>query len=221
VIVFSGPPLSGKTTLSKKVAKEMRVAKEMKVKRLEMDKLRKKRLPNSDQGKRDRNAVYRMVLEKADTYLHTKENCTVVLDATYAPAEHRMGVVALTEEHGAQLFVIECRVSPNDAALPHHQAHQRRHRRHQRHHQERQATRVRIPQPREPPTPAPTPVWHHMDDMRGTINTTPPTQPRRVKPTQLLGVVPSSAARPRRICDDHALSNHPIAHGERGEAAHP
>ena len=81
-----------------------------------MDDTRLNELRNSDHETRDRNAAYRMVLERANRSLVQRDNRTVILDATYAPAEHRNGVTLLAASRCAEVYVIECRVSPNDAA---------------------------------------------------------------------------------------------------------
>jgi len=111
IIVFAGPPLSGKTKLSK------RLSRRRDIKRYSVDEIRRRELPHSDQTKRDRNVGYRVMHRKVARYLSRKPcGSSVIVDATYGPPEHRSALVELARSHETPICLIECRTSPNDAA---------------------------------------------------------------------------------------------------------
>lgn len=109
LIVFSGPPLSGKSALSKQLWRDG-VGQ-----RLEMDEIRKRITPASDHNKAHRDVAYRTMHRQADELFASREE-TVIVDATYAPREHRAGLHLLADKWNADVYLVECRVSPNDSA---------------------------------------------------------------------------------------------------------
>ena len=111
LIVFAGPPCSGKSPLSKRLEKKIPGAC-----RFEMDEVRKKVQPDSDQSKADRNVAYRAMHALAHEELMRGRQC-VILDATYSPPEHRDGLATLAKRHDANVYLVECRVEPEDAVL--------------------------------------------------------------------------------------------------------
>jgi predicted kinase len=108
VIVFSGPPLAGKSTLAARVAVELNCPY------LEMDEARLALLPDSKQTPQDRDIAYRAVRYTA-TKLLAAGVPRVILCATYNPALHREGVGEMVQEFSAGLFVISCTVEPDEA----------------------------------------------------------------------------------------------------------
>ena len=109
LLVFSGPPCSGKTRLSKFVSKKYRRSV-----RFEMDGIRQAEMPWSDHTKADRNIAYRKMHSRAYEAFEAGKRL-VILDATYGPREHRDAAVSLAKIFSADLFLVECRVSANDA----------------------------------------------------------------------------------------------------------
>lgn len=107
IIVFSGPPCSGKTTLAKNCARAFNAE------HVEMDDVRARMLPESEHSKEDRDIAYRAMHKEAADAIRRKQS--VVLDATYAPESHRRAVAAMAMHLRVDLFVIECRVHPDEA----------------------------------------------------------------------------------------------------------
>jgi predicted kinase len=111
LLVFAGPPLSGKSALAKKIKKDYRDSVSA---LFEMDEIRKEILPNSDHNKADRNVAYQVMHFRADEALR-KGKSTIILVATYAPPEHRQAVVELAKKRHAEIYLVQCHVSPEDA----------------------------------------------------------------------------------------------------------
>lgn len=109
LIVFAGSPLSGKSTLSKAISEDYSDSV-----LLEMDQTRLNELPDSEHNKADRNVAYRLTHFCADKALR-KGKSTIILVATYAPPEHRRAVVELAKKWSVGIYLVECRVSPEDA----------------------------------------------------------------------------------------------------------
>lgn len=111
LVVFAGPPRSGKTTLSQAIAQEYQEKGKGSI-CIEMDDMRLANLPDSEHNKADRNIAYRLVHSKADEELHNKS--LVILVASYAN-EHIQAVVELAKKWSVRIYLIECRVSPEEA----------------------------------------------------------------------------------------------------------
>lgn len=109
VIVFAGPPCSGKSTLAVEIARRRGVPY------LSMDATRERILPGARHTRRDRRAAYRAMHLAIELLLRAapKGHPVAVLDAPYGHAEDREDLAA-TASHGA-LRYIECRVSPEEA----------------------------------------------------------------------------------------------------------
>lgn len=107
VVVVAGPPLAGKSTLSKALSDQLGALL------LSTDQLREVIFPEGSHSAEERDACYRA--------MHWLTGClapsgmTVVLDATYGRQEHRDGLEELISQTGLQLVLIQCRVSPEEA----------------------------------------------------------------------------------------------------------
>ncbi|MEK7409449.1 MAG: ATP-binding protein [Acidobacteriota bacterium] len=107
MIVFSGPPCSGKTALAERIA--FRTG----IRYFQMDAVRMRLIPDGRHDKDQRDIAYRAVHLMAETILLLDQSA--ILDATYGPAEHRRELEGIAERTRAQIFLIECRVSPETA----------------------------------------------------------------------------------------------------------
>lgn len=107
VVVFAGPPCSGKSTLAPILAERRDITY------LQMDSTRQRLMPESTQSKKDRQIAYRAIHLAAECLL--KKHHTVVLDATYGPQEHREELASIAFQTSADIFLIECKVAPADA----------------------------------------------------------------------------------------------------------
>jgi len=102
-VVVSGPPCAGKSTVARQLSQALGAP------HLEMDQIRRRTLPASDQRVEDRDVAYRAMHVAAE--LMAPWCGTVILDATYSAALCRADLSAAIERTGGALFVIECHVS--------------------------------------------------------------------------------------------------------------
>lgn len=109
IVVFCGPPLSGKSTLAALYACEAGVPV------LEMDSIRLRILPESQQSKADRNISYRCMHYTTERLILCGVR-EVALVATYGPWEHRRDLIEMAARCGAKLYVIQCSVEAESAA---------------------------------------------------------------------------------------------------------
>jgi predicted kinase len=105
LIVFTGPPCSGKTTLAAEVARLRGLP------HLSMDATRQRLLPDAAHTRADRQVAYRGMHFAAELLLAA--GAGAVLDAPYDHPEDR---AELTRIAGTQSKLIECHVSPDVAA---------------------------------------------------------------------------------------------------------
>ena len=101
VIVFAGPPCSGKSTIAAEIARRLGLP------HLSMDDTRRRLLPHAAHTRTDREVAYRAMLFAAE--LLRDAGAGVVLDAPYGHAEDRDAVLQLRPRW------IECRVTPETA----------------------------------------------------------------------------------------------------------
>jgi predicted kinase len=102
LIVFSGPPCSGKTTLAAQLHAETRLP------HLAIDNILRRVLPGSSFEEADRDLAYR-VLQLIVEYL-LAETRGVIVDGTFARATHLEDLEAVARGCEARLFLIECKV---------------------------------------------------------------------------------------------------------------
>jgi predicted kinase len=114
LIVFAGPPLSGKSALSTAIESKYREQDPDSVTRIAMDDIRSTTLKDSDHTKPDRNIAYRRTLSEADKALRNNKS-RIILDATYMPLEHRQALAELAKKWSVGIYLVECQVSPEDA----------------------------------------------------------------------------------------------------------
>ncbi len=103
LIVFAGPPCSGKTTLAVEIARRRSFP------HLSMDATRRILLPDAEHTRADRIVAYRGMHFAAGLLLAAGQG--VVLDGPYQQPEDREGLARLGVRK-----LIECRVSPDLAA---------------------------------------------------------------------------------------------------------
>lgn len=105
LIVFAGPPCSGKSTLAAELARRRNLPY------LSMDAVRQRILPHAAHTRADREVAYRAMHLTAESLLGAGVNA--ILDAPYGHAEDRAELARIVG--GAMLKLIECQVSPETA----------------------------------------------------------------------------------------------------------
>jgi predicted kinase len=104
LIVFAGPPCSGKSTLAAELARRLGTP------HLSMDATRQRILPGAAHTRADREVAYRAMHFAAELLLAA--GASAILDAPYGHREDREEVARIG---GGQLKRIECRVTPETA----------------------------------------------------------------------------------------------------------
>jgi predicted kinase len=111
VLVLSGPPCSGKSTIGRVLAADLTAQRSV---HLEVDALFSLLLPESDRNRGDRMLAYDAT--HAIARLLLGRGITAVLECTYARVEQRASLVsALADLPAAPVWVVECFVSPDEA----------------------------------------------------------------------------------------------------------
>jgi predicted kinase len=105
LIVFAGPPCSGKSTLAAEIARLRGLP------HLSMDATRQRLLPDAAHTRADRRVAYRGMHFAAELLLAT--GAGAVLDAPYDHPEDRAELARIA---GAQCRLIECQIAPDVAA---------------------------------------------------------------------------------------------------------
>jgi predicted kinase len=105
LIVFTGPPCSGKSTLAAEVARLRALP------HLSMDATRQRLLPHAAHTRADRQVAYRGMHFAAELLLAA--GAGAVLDAPYDQSEDRAELARIA---GTECKFIECHVSPSIAA---------------------------------------------------------------------------------------------------------
>jgi predicted kinase len=107
LVVFAGPPCSGKSGLADVVQRELGI------RWLQVDRILSTLMPNSQRGKADRELGYR-AMHLIGEYL-LGSNCDVIFDATYSRVEPRREVESLAMLLSVPLYLVELQVSPDVA----------------------------------------------------------------------------------------------------------
>jgi len=105
LIVFAGPPCSGKSTLAAEVARRRNLPV------VSMDATRRRILPGAAHTRADRQVAYRAMHLAAELLLGT--GASAILDAPYGHQEDREELARIAA--GADVRLIECVVSPETA----------------------------------------------------------------------------------------------------------
>ena len=108
IILFAGPACSWKSTIAGLLSSRTGVP------HLEMDAVRVRILPDASHSREDRVVALRAVLLAAEHVI--RQGSAVILDAQYRRAEDRREVRELASELGCPMALIECAVSPDEAA---------------------------------------------------------------------------------------------------------
>lgn len=111
LIVLAGPPCSGKSFLARRLSDQLPGSAIH-----AMDDVRISELPDSVHSKSDRDFSYRRMHSRASASLASGVD-TVILDATYGPFEHRREAVDIATNAGVPLYLVECRVDPDEAVF--------------------------------------------------------------------------------------------------------
>jgi len=107
ILVFSGPPCSGKSKLAELCAATINA------KRFAMDEIRQAIRPDARHTISDRDAAYQSMHDSAKSALSS--NQTIILDATYARKRQRAALAKLLRDCPADAFIVECSVDPDEA----------------------------------------------------------------------------------------------------------
>ena len=108
LVVFAGPPASGKSTLGDRLAQYRNLV------HLEMDRIRAHVLPDAPHTRDDRVIAYRAMHLMAETLLELGHG--VIVNAGYSHPEDQGVIREITKRTQARLFWIEC-VVPAEVAL--------------------------------------------------------------------------------------------------------
>ena len=108
LIVLTGPPCSGKSTIAGQLGAILGGLV------LDIDQIREIVIPNSQQSQEDRNIAYRCMHLVAQKLLEVETN-TVILTATYSRRDPRQWLRSLADSTSARICVIACQISPEIA----------------------------------------------------------------------------------------------------------
>ena len=108
LIVLTGPPCSGKSTLAGQLAAILEALV------LDIDQIRESVIPGSQQSQEDRDIAYRCMHLISQKLLEAGAN-TVILTATYSRRNPRQWLRSLADSMSVQVCVLACQVSPEIA----------------------------------------------------------------------------------------------------------
>ena len=108
LIVLSGPPCSGKSTLAGQLAAILGALV------LDIDQIRQIVIPNSRQSQEDRDIAYRCMHLVSEKLLDVGANA-ILLTATYSRRNPRQWLRSLADSKSAQVCILACQVSPEIA----------------------------------------------------------------------------------------------------------
>lgn len=107
ILVFSGPPCSGKSKLAELCAETMNA------KRYAMDEIRQTIRPDGHHTVNDRDAAYERMHDSAEFALSPGQ--PIILDATYTRKRQRAALARFLRRCPADAFIVECYVEPDEA----------------------------------------------------------------------------------------------------------
>src|SRR5689334_22935466 len=108
LVILCGPPCTGKSAIGAELQSQFGFI------HLEVDAVRQRILPDSDQKIEDRNAAYRAMHLIAEHLL--REGANVVVDATYNRELHRKELAAVLKTLEKPVALIQCK-APLDVVL--------------------------------------------------------------------------------------------------------
>jgi predicted kinase len=108
LIILTGPPCSGKSTLAGQLAAILGTLV------LDIDQIREIVIPSSQQSQEDRDIAYRCMHLVSQKLLEVGAN-TVILTATYSRRNPRQWLRSLADSMSFQVCVLACQVSPEIA----------------------------------------------------------------------------------------------------------
>jgi len=108
LIVLSGPPCSGKSTLAGQLATICGALV------LDIDQIRQIVIPNSRQSQDDRDIAYRCMHLISEKLLEAGAG-TIIMTATYSRREPRQWLRSLADSKSAHVCVLACHVTPEVA----------------------------------------------------------------------------------------------------------
>ena len=108
LIVLTGPPCSGKSTLAGQLAAIFGALV------LDIDQIRQIVIPVSQQSQQDRDIAYRCMHLVSEKLLEVEVNA-IILTATYSRRNPRQWLRSLAESKSAQVCILACQVSPDIA----------------------------------------------------------------------------------------------------------
>jgi uncharacterized protein len=108
LVILCGPPCTGKSAIGSDLQSRFGFI------HLQVDGIRQRILPNSDQNIEDRNTAYRAMHLITEHLL--REGATVVVDATYNRELHRQELAAIRKTLETPAALIQCK-APLDVVL--------------------------------------------------------------------------------------------------------
>lgn len=108
LIIVTGPPCSGKSTLAGQLAAILGASV------LDVDQIRQIVIPNSQQSQEDRDIAYRCMHLVAQKLVEVGTN-SILLVATYSRRNPRQWLRSLADSMSVQVCVLVCQVSPEIA----------------------------------------------------------------------------------------------------------
>ena len=108
LIVLTGPPCSGKSTLAGELSAIFGALV------LDIDQIRRIVIPNSQQSQEDRDIAYRCMHLISEKLLEVGANA-ILLTATYSRRKPRQWLRSLADSKPVQVCILACHVSPETA----------------------------------------------------------------------------------------------------------
>src|ERR1051325_847079 len=101
LVILCGPPCTGKSAIGTDLESRFGFI------HLEVDAIRQRILPDSDQNIEDRDTAYRAMHLMAELLL--RQGATVVVDATYTREIHRKEIAAIRKTVETHAALIQCK----------------------------------------------------------------------------------------------------------------